>query len=165
MSPRLVWDVIQWFHFLSLSLWIGGITFLSAIVAPSVHHSVVSRAVAGEIVGHVLRRLNKLEIFCFLILIATSFLSFRFIQAQNKTSLWIVIAVILGMGTVTSVYSFRIAPLMATIKENVPTLDTLSEDNPSKMQFKRLHRLYVLMMSGNLILGLCVLYASIRILR
>ena len=72
MSAQLVWQFLQWIHYLALSLWVGGIVFLSAIAAPSAHQSMASKAVAGEIVGKMLRRFNNIELSCCFILVVTS---------------------------------------------------------------------------------------------
>ena len=164
MPAEKVWHFIQWCHYLALSLWVGGIALLSGVVAPAVHRSMASRVVAGEIVAKVLRRLNIIEIACCFVLLATSFLSFRFITIQ-KNILWLMIVMVLLMGGLTGFYSFYLAPQMASIKASVSTLDSLSENHPSKIQFNQMHRLYVILMSLNLILGLVVLYSSVIVLR
>ena len=164
MSASGIWYFIQWLHYLALSLWVGGITFLCAVAAPSVHHSMVSRAVAGQVVAKMLKRLNVIEIACCFLLIVTSVLSFRFIH-QKQNGLWYLIVFILSMGLLTAFYSFYLTPKLEAIKEKVPTLDSLSADHPSKVEFNRLHQLYVKLMSLNLVIGLFVLYGSVVVLR
>lgn len=161
---NILWNFIQWLHYLALSLWIGGIVFLSAGVAPSVHSSVASRAVAGQIVGKALKRLNMIELGACAFLIVTCFLAFRFVQ--NKQGwIWILILLVLLMGAITSFYSFQLAPKMEAIKQSVPTLDTLSAEHPSKVEFNHMHQLYVRLMVVNLILGLVVLYGSVVVFK
>jgi uncharacterized membrane protein len=164
MSTSGVWYFTQWFHYLALSLWIGGITFLSAVAAPAAHRSIASRAVAGQIVGTILKRLNILEILCFLILVTTSFFSFRFIR-EKQNCLWYLILVILVMGILTLFYSFYLTPKLEAVKASVPTFDSLSPDHAAKIEFNRLHKLYVQLMSLNLVLGLAVLYGSVVVLK
>jgi len=164
MSTNLIWPILQWFHYLALSLWIGGIAFLCAVAAPAAHHSIASRAVAGQIVARILKRLNVIEIACCLILIVTTFSSLRLIH-QKHHWLWILIAVILMMGCLTTFYTFYLTPKLEAIKAEVPTLDSLSVDHPSKLEFHRTHKLYVRLMGLNLILGLFVLYGSVVVLK
>jgi hypothetical protein len=155
---------VQWLHYLALSLWIGGITFLSAAAAPAAHSSMASRAVAGQIVAKILRRLNAIELVCCTLLLVTSLSSFRFVR-ERQSWLWYLILVILLMGILTCYYRFYLTPRLESIKEEVPTLETLSPEHPSKVEFNKLHRLYVKLMSLNLVLGLMALYGSVVILK
>ena len=54
---------------------------------------------------------------------------------------------------------------MESLKEKISTLDALSANNAAKIEFGRLHKIYVRLMSLNLLLGLAVLYLSVIILR
>lgn len=158
-----IWHFIQWIHYLALSLWIGGITFVS-LAAPAIHGSMASKAVAGQIVGRILKRLNPVEITCALVLLATSFCSFRFVRGKEP---WLMglIAVIVLMGLMTSFYTFHLTPRMESLKEQIPTLDALSSTHAAKKEFDRLHRIYVKLMTLNLALGLLALYGSVVVLK
>ena len=158
------WYFIQWVHFLALSLWIGGITALAAIAAPAAHHAMVSKTVAGDIVGRILKKLNTVELGCCLLLVLTSLSSFRFVRAREN-ELGVMILIVLFMGILTAYYSFHLTPRLESLKQNIPTLDSLSSTNAAKMEFDRLHRLYVKLMSLNLVLALAVLYASVIIFK
>ena len=160
MNATHVWNFIQWIHFLALSLWIGGIIFLSGIAAPAVHRSMAAKAVAGEIVGNILKKFNGVELTACLLLIVTSFSALRFIQVKKEWC-WALIGVILLMGCITSFYAFYLTPQMDLIKEQTPLLNTLSEDHSAKVHFNRFHRLYVSLMGLNLMLALGVLYGSV----
>lgn len=54
---------------------------------------------------------------------------------------------------------------MRALKEKVPTLDALSTGNPIKLEFDHLHKVYVKLMSFNMVLGLAVLYGSVVVFR
>ena len=161
MAAGGVWYWIQWLHYLALSLWVGGITFLAAVAAPAAHRSLISRAVAGEIVGHILKRLNLVELACAATLLGTTANAFWFVSADRYPRLWVLTAVISMMGLLTFYYRFFLTPRLESLKEKIPTLDTLSATHPSKFEFDRLHRIYVQLMSLNLILGLALLYGSV----
>lgn len=158
-----IWYFIQWLHYLALALWIGGITFIS-FAAPAAHGSMASRAVAGEIVGKILKRLNTIELFCFFILTTTIVLSFRFVRERPERLTWL-LAVLLVMGLLASFYAFYLTPRMESLKEKIPTFDTLSAGNAAKIEFDRLHKIYVQLMTLNLALGLVLLYGSVVILK
>ncbi len=164
MPASGVWNFLQWVHYLALVLWAGGITFLAGIAAPAIHRSMASRAVAGEIVGTMLRRFNILEIICALVLLVTSLFARHFIF-ERKSWLLAIVLMVMTMGILTSVYSFHLTPRMQALKEKIPTLDALSASNPVKLEFDHLHTVYVKLMSFNLVLGLAVLYGSVVIFR
>ncbi len=149
---------------MALALWIGGITLLCVAVAPAVHHSMASKPVAGEIVGKILDRLNRIEIGCWLTLLATGFSSFHFVSSK-VSELSMLVLVIFTMGLLTLFYAFHLPSRMAALREKTPTLDTLSANHAAKIEFNRLHRIYVRLMSLNLVLGLGVLYGSVVILK
>ena len=164
MSASGVWHFLLWLHYFALEIWTGGIVFISAVMAPVVHRSMASKAVAGQIVGHSLKRLNCMEITCCLLLMVTSFSSMRFVQI-NSHWIWALICVLFLMGSLTSYYAFSLTPRMEALREKVPTLDTLSSGQETRGEFDRLHRLYVRLMSLNLALGLAVLYGSVILLK
>lgn len=164
MPAQAVWHFIQWLHYLALSVWIGSITFLSAVAAPSVHRSMASRALAGEIVRAMLKRMNTIELTCGLLLIVTTFSALRFVT-ENRAWLAAIVAVILLMALLTSFYAFQTAPKMEAIKDRTPALQELSANQEDKAEFDRLHKLYVRLMGLNLLLGLCALYGSVVVLK
>ena len=98
-----------------------------------------------------------------MLLLVTSFSSFRFIT--DRRLLTVVITLVLLMGILSSFYAFQLAPKMQGIKERTAAFETLPADNPDKMVFNRLHKLYVRLMSLNLVLGLVVLYVSVILLK
>ena len=109
MSATAVFSFIQWLHYLALSLWIGGITFVSAVAAPAAHRSMASKAIAGQIVGDMLKRLNAVEMICAGLLLVTSFSSMRFIQ-YHRHLLWVMVFFIILMAMMTSFYAFSVTP-------------------------------------------------------
>ena len=163
MPAEAVWNFLLWLHYLALALWIGGIVMIAAVAIPSAHRSMASKAVATEVVRTTLKKLNAVEMTCCLLLLVTTVSSFRFLQNQ-KLAYELIFGVVL-MGMVTIVYAFQLTPRLEHLRETVPTLDALPETNPSRKEFNRLHKMYVRLMSVNLVLGLAVLYGSVVILR
>lgn len=163
MPANGLWHFILWIHYLALSLWIGGITFIS-LAAPAIHGSMASKAVAGQIVGRILKRLNPVEITCALVLLTTSLCAFRFVRGKEQ---WLgcLILVITLMGLLSAFYTFHLTPRLESLKEQIPTLEALSPVHAAKIEFDRLHRIYVKLMTLNLALGLVVLYGSVVILK
>jgi len=164
MSTSGLWHLIKWIHFLALALWIGGIVFLAVIAAPAIHGSMASKAMAGEIVGRILRRLNAVELAAWLVLILTLLAAHQFIPGRSRMLSYLLLGVFL-MGLVTAFYAFSLTPKMRALKEKVPALEMLGPDHTVKQEFDRLHHLYVKLMSLNLVLGMGVLYGSVVIFK
>ena len=164
MSPDHVWHFLEWLHYLALGLWIGGIVFVCFMAAPAAHGSMASKAVAGDIVSRILKRLNRMEIVCCLVLLGTTFSAFRFVS-YRQAWLWGLILAVMMMGGASLFYAFRLGPQMELIKERTPTFDSLSPGHAQKKEFNRLHQFYVQLMSLNLVLGLAVLYGSVVVLK
>lgn len=160
MDAETVWNVIQCVHYTALVLWIGGIFFVGIMVPPSVHRSMASKAITGQIVGDCLRRLNTLEFLACFTLIATLLLSSRFVYAEQENLIRLFLTVLM-MGFMTSVYRFYLTPKLNWIRENTPTLDDLSGSHPEKKKFRSFHRSYVYLIFLNFLFGLFVLYGSI----
>jgi uncharacterized membrane protein len=158
-----VWNFLLWLHYLGLALWIGGIIMITAVAIPAAHRSMASKAVAAEIVRGTLKKLNMVEMTCCLLLLVTTVSSFRFVQQRHL--LYELIFGIVLMGLITIVYAFQLTPQLERLRESTPTLDSLSENHETKKEFLRIHKLYVRLMSVNLVLGLAVLYGSVVILK
>lgn len=164
MPTTGLWHMILWLHYLALGIWTGSIIFFATVVASNIHHSIVSKAVAGETVGQILKRLNVLEISCAGVLVFTTLSSFHFVNGGREQGLFYLAADIVLMGIMTLFYSCHLTPRMDQIKAKIPTLDVLPDSHAAKGEFNRLHKLYVKLMSLNLALGLLALYLSVVLL-
>lgn len=161
MPASDVWRFIEWVHYLFLSLWIGGIVSVSVIAAPAIHRSMISKPLAGEIVREMFKRLNQLELLSFFFLIVTTFVSARFVAEDSKV--WMLVLTILTMGLLSSFYTFYLSARLRAVREGADGFESLPPEHSSKKKFGSLHRLYVRLMSLNLILGMTALYGSVVI--
>lgn len=164
MPTSGVWNLILWIHYLALVLWIGGIIFFAAVTAPVIHHSMISKAIIGDIVSKILKRLNAVELTACLTLLATTFSAFHFSRGHDQPLSYLILAEF-TMGLITLFYSYVLAPRMESLREKVPTLDTLSANNAVRIEYERLHKIYVRLMSFNLALGMILLYVSVVLLK
>jgi len=136
---------------LSLILWLGGIVFFSAVVAPSVF-GVLSpvtggRHLAGDIVNRSLGALHWMGLACGVIfLIASTIANKNFRRTQN----YLVIAMLL----LTAFSQFGISRRMAAIRAESPQLELASP--AQRADFDRLHRLSTMTEGAVLLLGLGV---------
>lgn len=164
MPTSGLWNLILWIHYLALVLWIGGITFFAAVTAPVIHRSMMAKAVVGDVVSKILKRLNVIEITACLTLIATTLAAYHFSRGHDR-ELYYLILVEITMGLTALFYAYVLAPRMESLREKIPTLDMLSSGHAAKMEYERLHKIYVRLMSLNLALGMILLYASVAILK
>lgn len=74
---------IQFIHLLALSVWVGGIVAIGAIVAPILFRRVKSRKTAGELMGEILRRFDQVTLFCAGALIVTGVI--KYVSWENLT--------------------------------------------------------------------------------
>ena len=163
MPTEQIWSLILWVHYLALSLWVGGLFFASAVMAPAVHRSMASKAVAGQIVSTGLKRLNTIELVACFLMISTVLLSSRFVITDRF--LIYPLVTLLFMGSFTSFYAFCLTPKMTALRENTPGFDMLPAEDAAKKEFGFCHRIYVGFLTLNLILGLVMLYFSVLYLR
>src|SRR6266403_4089091 len=115
--------ISRFFVLLSLILWIGGIVFFSAVVAPSVFSVLTpiegGRHWAGEIVNRSLGALHWMGLVCGVVfLLASSIIHKSFRVTQH----FLVIAMLL----LTAVSQFGITPRLAAIREEAPQVEQAS---------------------------------------
>jgi hypothetical protein len=118
-----------------LALWAGGIVIFTFLVTPVIFQS-LSRDTAGEIVG-------KLFPYYFpynLILSVTAlaiFLVFIRIKGKNRVKITIIllsIAVLINLLII-----FKLHPDVISVKQQIKTFETQSEESPARNQFRKLH--------------------------
>src|SRR5258707_12980046 len=63
---------LRFLMFLSLTVWIGGIIFLSFVEAPTAFHVLPSRHMAGTVVGHSLGILHWIGLFSRILFLGSS---------------------------------------------------------------------------------------------
>lgn len=160
MDPDFIWSWILWLHFGALGVWIGGLIFLSFVAAPSMHQSIVSKQVAGELVGAMLKRFNGIELVSCSLILVTSISSFHFIFDQQGRR-FLIIGLIVAMGLVTAFYSFILTPKIDGLKKQMADSVVSALSEQLQQLFKHYHKTYVMMLTLNLILSFIVLYASI----
>ncbi|MBI3306977.1 MAG: DUF4149 domain-containing protein [Candidatus Omnitrophica bacterium] len=164
MPTSGVWHLILWIHYLALAFWIGGITFFAAAVAPVIHRSMIAKALVGDVISKTLKRLNIIELTACLTLLATTISASHFSRGHDRY-LNSLILLEITMGLTTLFYTYLLAPRMEALRDKIPTLDMLSSNQAVKIEYDRLHKIYVRLMSLNLALGMILLYASVAILK
>jgi hypothetical protein len=152
---------LRFLMFLSLTVWIGGIIFLSFVEAPTAFHVLPSRHMAGTVVGHSLGILHWMGLFAGVVFLGSSMLlsSLTTGTAQPFAARHILIILMLLL---TAVSQFGISPKMAALRAQFGDIDTVLVTDPGRVQFDALHKWSVRLEVAVLALGLGALFCTAR---
>ena len=171
--PNFYFMGIQFIHLLALSIWVGGIVAIGAIVAPILFRRVKSRRTAGELMGEILRRFDQVTLFCAGALIVTGVI--KYFSWENLTPWNLTRYVAILIMTAAGLYSaLVISPrlrewLSSPSGERAPETASASVESvppkPAEMKkgqiprpdFNQLHHTSVRLMMINLICGVIAL--------
>ena len=150
--------VLRIVEFLSLSIWLGSVVFLSFVVAPAAFHALGSRDQGGALVGLVLGRRHFLGIAAGLL-----FLSARLLRAKTFGSLVApaALAVVL-MLLLTFVSQMGVSPRMARLKAEMGSVERTPAENSLRIEFGKLHRISVGLETFVLLSGITALILLVR---
>ena len=146
---------LRFLLFLSLICWLGGIIFFSLIAAPvtfkTMEYLKDSQPFAGLIIGRMLFPLHALGELCAVIFLIVSAILFRSITRIQQ----FLIAIMLGL-TLFSQYwvTPRIEDLRFVVVDN--------KDAAKRAEFDKLHNMSVALEGGVLLLGLGVVWLTIK---
>ena len=154
-------SILRFLILLSLIVWIGGIVFLSFIEAPTAFSVAPTRHMAGTVVGQTLSILHWVGLFSGVIFLGCSMLltSLTTGSAQPFAARHVLVAAMLLL---TAVSQFGVSPKMAALRAQFGDIDTVSADNPARVQFNTLHVWSVRVEVVVLALGLVVVYLVSR---
>jgi Domain of unknown function (DUF4149) len=147
--------------FLSLTVWVGGIIFLSFVEAPTAFSVVPTRHMAGTVVGHSLSILHWMGLFSGVIFLGSSLLlsSLTTGSAHPLAARHILICLML---LITAISQFGISPKMAALRTQFGDIDTVPATDPGRMQFDSLHVWSVRLEVSVLLMGLVLIYLNSR---
>jgi hypothetical protein len=154
-------SILRFLMFLSLTVWIGGIIFLSFVEAPTAFGVLPSRHMAGTVVGHSLGVLHWMGLFSGIIFLGCSMLlsSLTTGSAHLLAARHILICLMLLL---TVVSQFGISPKMSTLRAQFGDIDTVPAPDPGRVQFDALHVWSVRLEVAVLLMGLAALYMTSR---
>jgi len=144
-------------EFLSLSVWLGSVVFLSFAVAPGAFAVLGSREQAGAVVGMALGRLHWIGIMCGVVFLVARALGAKSLPAL--TDLAVLAVVLMLLLTLVSQFAVtpRIAHLRAEMKSQFGSVDAAPPGNELRVQFNRLHQYSVWLESGVLLAAVLAL--------
>src|SRR5712692_8669645 len=150
--------LLRYLEFLSLGVWVGGIVFLSFVVAPGAFATLGSRDQAGAVVGMVLGRLHLLGLVAGIVfLLARVALAKSLSVLGSAAALLVVLMLVL---TIVSQYS--VSPQMASLRAEMGSIERTPAESPLRAEFDRLHQWSVRLEGGVLLAGLAALFFVIR---
>ncbi len=145
-------NFLKFLMLLTLSLWLGGIIFFTAVEAPAILNHVPDRALGGAIINQSLGKLHWLGIVCGLVFLLASLL--RSYAATRETRLLTLPHfTVIVMLACTAVSQRFILPAIAQLRAT-------QSDPVVAVQFRHLHNWSVGLESTVLLLGLLLLYSQ-----
>src|SRR5574337_1357719 len=142
--------ILRYVEFLCLGTWVGGIIFLSFVVAPGAFATLSSRDQAGAVVSMALGRLHLLGLAA-----GAIFLAARVAQAKSFSALSTPAALCVILMLVLTLASQQwVGVRMAALRLEMGSVDRTPETHPLRVEFNRLHRVSVQLEVGVLLAGL-----------
>jgi uncharacterized membrane protein len=146
---------------LSLIVWLGGIVFFAAVMAPTLFAVLPSRSLAGSVVGSALSELHWIGLFCGLVFLACSVLhdylakgDFRLLSGRHM--------LVVLMLVLTAISLFALTPKMTALKNQIGVIDNIPVSDPLRVQFNALHVWSTRLEGAVLLLGLGVVVSVAR---
>jgi hypothetical protein len=139
---------------LSLAVWLGGIVFFGAVMAPALFSILPKRELAGAVVTRTLGGLHWIGIVAAVVFLACSLLATRTIAWRD--------GLVVAMLALTLVSQFGVARRMQALRANMVEIDAVAPSDPRRVEFNRLHRISTGLEQAVLLLGLVVLWTLSR---
>ena len=151
--------LLRYLMWLSLIVWLGGLIFFGAVLAPTVFSVLPTHHLAGNVVSRSLYILHWMGIVSGLVFLACSVFYYRL--TSGATHLFAARHILLGlMLLLTLVSQFGITPKMAALRASMGEIDSVPLSDPARMQFDSLHVWSTRVEGGVLLLGLVVVYLT-----
>lgn len=153
-------SLLRFVMMLSLVVWVGGIVFFAFVLAPTVFSVLPTRNLAGMVVSRSLARLHWIGLFSGIAYLVFSLLlsrlsgSFQPFAARNLVVLLMIALVLIAQ--------FGIAGKMNQLRLDMGVIDNVPQDDPRRVEFNRLHVWSTRAEGTILILGLAVLFLTVR---
>jgi len=154
-------SVVRYLMLLSLVVWIGGLIFFAFVLAPTVFTVLPTRQLAGNVVSRSLGLLHWMALCCGVVFAVTSMIYSRVMNGTLEPfavrNMLVYVMIIL-----TLVGVFGIAGRMTVLREQIGVIDEVSQDDPLRVEFNRLHIWSTRIEGAVLLLGLGLLYLTMR---
>ena len=154
-------NLLKFLMLLALVIWIGGLVFFGAVVAPTVFAVLPTHDLAGKVVSGTLWKLHYIGIACgVLYLLCSMTLSYRLRSTREPFALRH-LAVVLMLAT-TIIGHEAVARPMLRMRDAMGVIDSVPADDPRRVEFNRMHVWSTRIEGAVLVLGLGVLWGTAR---
>lgn len=154
-------NFLKFLMLLSLALWIGGIVYFGAIVAPAVFAVLPTHDLAGKVVTRTLANLHLIGIICGVVFLICSMVYAYFAKGSAQLFAPRHIAVV-AMIALTFIAQNAVGAKMNRLKDQMGVIDNVPLTDPHRVEFNRLHVWSTRLEGCILVLGLGVLYSTAR---
>ena len=159
--------MLRYVGLLALTLWVGGLIVLGAIVAPSVFevlaakHIAGDRVVAGAVFGEILRRYHLLSLGCGAVLLGM--LVLRGVMGPRPIMFAARVAVAFLMLAATAYSGMIVVPRIQQVQASaVVAPSTLPENDPRRVEFQRLHTISTSIQAVPILGALFLLFRELK---
>ncbi|MDD5542629.1 MAG: DUF4149 domain-containing protein [Acidobacteriia bacterium] len=148
---------LRFFQVLMLVLWLGGMFFFGAILAPSAFQSLPNQRIAGNLVSLTLGRLSLLSGVALAIFFGLALLRSQLEKrVLTRGRRWMMVGVVLAFALVLYL-RYGIDARMHELRMTGNGIESLAPDDPHRLEFDRLHRRSTALFGLEFIAGLFVL--------
>jgi len=161
MILLLAMNVLRFFMLLALVVWIGGIIFFAAVVAPTLFKVLPTHQLAGAVVSRSLGILHWMGIVCGIVFLVTSMISSCSASgsAHPFAPRHLLAYVMLAL---TAISQFVVSTKLLAMRTAMGEIDLVPLTDARRIAFNQLHVWSTRLESGVLILGLVVLFLVAR---
>ncbi len=150
--------VLRFLMQLSLVVWIGGIVFFGAVVAPTVFSVLPTHELAGRVVARSLASLHWMGVVSGLVYLLVSMI--YSVRAGASHPLAARHLVIILMIVLTLFSQLVISAKMNSMRLQLGVIDQVAQTDPVRLEFNRLHQWSTRLETVVLMLGLAVIYMT-----
>ena len=154
---RRVLTFLRFLMLLALVVWLGGIVFFGAVLAPTLFSTLPTRELAGTVVTRSLGALHWIGIGAAVVFLAAS-LTLSTIKTGSAQPLAGRHLLVVAMLALTLASQYFVSPRMLALRRDMGTIDAVAPTDPRRLEFNRLHRYSTGLEQGVLLLGLIVLW-------
>ena len=154
-------NVLRFFMLLALVVWIGGIIFFAAVVAPTLFKVLPTHQLAGAVVTRSLGILHWMGIVCGIVFLVTSMLHSYYARgaAHPLAPRHLLVYLMLAL---TVISQFVVSAKMLAMRTAMGEIDLVPVTDARRIAFNHLHAWSTRLESGVLICGLIVLFLVAR---
>ncbi len=153
--------LLKFLMLLALVVWIGGIIFFAAVLAPAAFAVLPTHQLAGNLVNRTLAVLHIMGMICGVAYLVCSMVHLRLAKGSAQF-LSVPHLLVIAMFLLTLVGHFGIARRMHVMHQQMGVIDELAQDDPRRVYFNRLHAWSTQVEGVVLLFGLGALWGTAR---